>query len=77
MSKKNKAVEVEINEGKNNKGDRVDLEVNVKNRTIGTIEQLPDDKQVTIKLASGKERKAQSVDEAIQALIAEYNLHDL
>jgi len=77
MSKKNKAVEVEISEGKNNKGDRVDLEVNVKNRTIGTIEQLPDDKQVTIKLASGKERKAQSVDEAIQALIAEYNLHDL
>ena len=39
MSKKNKAVEVDIIETDRHKGDQVDLEVKVKKKTIGQIQK--------------------------------------
>lgn len=77
MSKKNKAVEVDIIETDRHKGDQVDLEVKVKKKTIGQIQKPSGQSQVSALMSSGKKRQVKSVDEAIQAIIAEYNLHDL
>lgn len=77
MSKKNKPVEVEIIETNEHKGNNVDLEVKVKKKTIGILKQAEDDKLVNVTLPSGKTLNVGSVDEAIQSIVAEYNLHDL
>lgn len=77
MSKKNKPVEVEIIETNKHKGSNVDLEVKVKKKTIGTLKQTEEEKLVNVTLPSGKTLNVGSVDEGIQSIVAEYNLHDL
>lgn len=77
MAKKNKAIEVDIQETDKHKGDTTDLQVLVKKKVIGSIHQAPGDKQVSTVMSSGKKRQVKTVDEAIHVIIAEYNLHDL
>lgn len=77
MSRKNKNIEVEINETSQNKNGRTDLEVLVKNKRIGTVQKDVEDKFFTAQSNSGGERKVSTVDQAIQAIIEAYNLHDL
>lgn len=74
---RNKTIEIDIKETSKNKGDVVDLELVAKKKVIGTIHQESPDQKVSILMASGKKRTAQTIDEAIEAVIAEYNLHDL
>jgi len=77
MSKKNKPVEVELIETNKHTERNMDLEVKVKKKTIGTLKQGEDDRMIKVTLTSGKEFNAGSVDEGVQSIIAEYNLHDL
>lgn len=77
MSKRNKSIEVEIRETDQNKSQVTDLEVVVKKKVIGKIHQDSADAQVSVEMSSGKKRHVRSIDEAIEAVISEYNLHDL
>lgn len=77
MARKNKPIEVDIRETDKHKGDTTDLEVVVKKKIIGTIHQEANDRHVSVEMSSGKKRQVASVDEAIETIIAEYNLHDL
>lgn len=75
MGRRNKNIEVEIQETKKNSNDYTELEVVVKKQVIGTISQ-PEGEQATVVLKSGKKHKVKTVEEGIQLVIAEYNLHD-
>lgn len=77
MARKNKPIEVDIRETSKNKGQVTDLEVVVKKKVIGTIHQDTPDSQVDVQMSSGKKRQVQTVDQAIEVIISEYNLHDL
>lgn len=77
MARKNKPIEVDIRETDKNKNNVTDLEVVVKKKVIGTIHQADGDRLVSVEMSSGKKRQVSSVDEAIETIIAEYNLHDL
>ncbi|OJF92155.1 DUF2969 family protein [Alkalibacterium sp. f15] len=75
MAKRNKQIEVEINETKNNTDAFTELELVVKKKVIGTLQQ-EGDSLVGVEFKSGKKRTAQSIDEGVQMIIEEYNLHD-
>lgn len=77
MSKRNKSIEVEIRETDRNKGQVTDLEVVIKKKVIGTIHQDSAEGPVSVSMSSGKNRQVKSIDEAIEVVISEYNLHDL
>lgn len=77
MARKNKPVEVDIRETNKNKENVTELEVVVKKKVIGKIRQEEGDRQVSVEMSSGKKRQVGSIDEAIETVIAEYNLHDL
>lgn len=76
MSKKNKPIEVELVEGKNNQGDNVDLQVLIKGKEAGRLIKTVEDRFINIKLESGKELTATNVDEGLEKVIAEYNLYN-
>ncbi|SDK95133.1 DUF2969 family protein [Alkalibacterium thalassium] len=71
----NKQIEVEINETAKNTKDYTELELVVRKKVIGKIMQKSNG-PVTVEFKSGKKRTARSVDEGIQLIIEEYNLHD-
>ncbi|PRY79335.1 DUF2969 family protein [Alkalibacterium olivapovliticus] len=75
MSKRNKNIEVEINETENSKGNYTELELVVRKKVIGKIMQK-EDGPVSVEFKTGKKRTARSVDEGVQLVIEEYNLHD-
>lgn len=75
MSKRNKNIEVEINEMENSKGNYTELELVVRKKVIGKIMQK-EDGPVSVEFKTGKKRTARSVDEGVQLVIEEYNLHD-
>lgn len=75
MARKNRTEEVEIIEGKLNSDDVTDLEVLVNDQSIGKIYQAEDDRQIQVSYMNGKKGSAISIEEAVRAIIAEYNLH--
>lgn len=75
MANRNKNIEVEIKETANQSESLTELEVLVKNKVIGTVRQ-PLDEQVSVLYKAEKEMTAKTIDEGIQMIIAEYNLHD-
>ncbi|MFC6464926.1 DUF2969 family protein [Marinilactibacillus sp. GCM10026970] len=75
MSNRNKNIEVEIKETANQSDTLTELEVLVKNKVIGTVRQAQDE-QAMIWYKSDKEMTAKTVEEGIQMIISEYNLHD-
>lgn len=75
MAKRNKNIEVEIRETANQSESLTELEVLVNNKVIGIVRQ-PQDEQVAVNYKSEKEMTAKTIDEGIQVIIAEYNLHD-
>lgn len=77
MARKNKPIEVDIQETSKHSNDVTDLDVIINKKVIGHIFQEKDSRQVEITMSSGKKRQVNSVDEAIETIIAEYNLHDL
>lgn len=75
MGKRNKNIEVEINEVAGSSKNTTELELLVRKKVIGKVYHQ-DEEAVTVEFKSGKKRKASSVDEGIQLIIEEYNLHD-
>lgn len=76
MTRGNKNIEVEIKETTNNKEGFVELSLSIGKQKIGLIQQ-EEGKSVTVVSRSGAESKAKSVDEAINQLLMDYNLHQL
>ena len=76
MGKRSRQIEVEINETKNNTDDFTELELVVKKKVIGRLQQ-EGDSLVNVEFKSGNKRTAQSIDQGVQMIIEEYNLHDV
>ncbi|WP_407370766.1 DUF2969 family protein [Carnobacterium sp.] len=76
MSKGNKKIQVEVKETPNNKEGFVELELYVNDEKIGQLQQ-EEGQTVTVKTNSGTESKARTVDEGINKLIMDYNLHQM
>ena len=76
MTRGNKNIEVEIKETTNNKEGFVELSLSIGKQQIGLIQQ-EEGKSVTVVSRSGAESKAKSVDEEINQLLMDYNLHQL
>lgn len=75
MGRKNKNIEVEIQETKKNTETYADLEIVVNKKIIGTVSQ-EENEQAYATYKSGREIPVRSVEEGIETVIAEYNLHD-
>lgn len=75
MGKRNRQIEVEINETKNNTEDFTEFELVVKKKVIGRLQQEGDG-LVNVEFKSGNKRTAQTIDQGVQMIIEEYNLHD-
>lgn len=73
MAKKNKS-EVVIKESANHTDEFTEFELFIRKDKIGTIQQ-PQGKEITIITKDGKQGKAKSIDEAVNDLIMDYNLH--
>lgn len=76
MSKNSKKIQVEVKETAKNKEGFVELELYVNEEKIGMIQQETGN-PVTVISNSGTESKARSVDEGINQLIMDYNLHTI
>ena len=75
MGKRNKNIEVEINETTNNTENFTEYELVVRKKVIGKLQQ-DGDGPVSVTFKSGNKRKAHSIDEGVQMIIEEHNLHD-
>lgn len=73
MSKKEKSFEIEIKETKEN--EKAINEVYIDNKMIGRISQINDKNFVASNQNS--EMRVKSIDEGIQWVIAEFNLHSI
>lgn len=76
MSKGNKKIQVEVKETPNNKEGFIELELYVNDEKIGQLQQ-EEGQSVTVKTNSGTESKVRTVDEGINKLIMDYNLHQM
>ena len=74
MTKRNKKGEVVIQETSNNTDNFTELELFIHKDKIGTIQQ-PEGEPITTINKNGNEAKAKSIDEAVNNLIMDYNLH--
>ena len=75
MARKKKQEEISIVEGKLDSDTVTDLQVMAKDDLIGEIFQDEEDRQFQVKFANGRKGSALSIEDAVQAIIAEYNLH--
>lgn len=74
MARKVKTEEVTIVEGKLNSDEIKDLQVEIKDKVIGSIYQ-EDDGQIQLTYKNGREGSAVSIEEGVRSIIADYNLH--
>ena len=75
MARKKKQEEISIVEGKLDSDTVTDLQVMAKDDLIGEVFQEEEDRQFQVKFANGRKGSALSIEDAVQAIIAEYNLH--
>lgn len=76
MAKGNKKIQVEVKETPNNKEGFTELELYVNDEKIGKLQQV-EGQSVIVTTNSGTESKVRTVDEGINKLIMEYNLHQI
>lgn len=76
MSKGNKKVQVEVKETPNNREGFTELDLYVNEEKIGRLQQL-EGQTVTVTTNSGTASKVRTVDEGINKLIMDYNLHQM
>ncbi len=76
MAKGNKKIQVEVKETPNNKEGFTELELYVNDEKIGKLQQA-EGQSVIVTTNSGTESKVRTVDEGINKLIMEYNLHQI
>ena len=75
MARKKKQEEISIVEGKLDSDTVTDLQVMAKDDLIGEVFRDEEDRQFQVKFANGRKGSALSIEDAVQAIIAEYNLH--
>lgn len=75
MARKKRPEEVSIIETPKNSDTVIDLEVKIKDKVIGKIHQGEEDRQLQITYMDDRKGAAISVEDAVQAIIADYNLH--
>lgn len=76
MAAKRKTEEVSVQEGKRHSDDVTDLEVFIKDKKIGSILQEKDDRHIQVSYLTGRQGSAVSIEDALHAIIADYNLHN-
>lgn len=76
MAKGNKKIQVEVKETPNNKEGFTELELYVNDEKIGKLQQA-EGQSVIVTTNSGTESKVKTVDEGINKLVMEYNLHQI
>ncbi|MER2174673.1 MAG: DUF2969 family protein [Carnobacterium sp.] len=76
MAKGNKKIQVEVKETPNNKEGFTELELYVNDEKIGKLQQV-EGQSVIVTTNSGTESKVKTVDEGVNKLIMEYNLHQI
>lgn len=76
MAKGNKKIQVEVKETPNNKEGFTELELYVNDDKIGKLQQV-EGQSVIVTTNSGTESKVKTVDEGINKLVMEYNLHQI
>lgn len=70
-----KQIEIEIQETKNDSPKYTELEVLVNKKVIGEIKQI--EEQYEAVYMNGSKMRLPQVDEAVEYLIMQYNLHDM
>lgn len=75
MARKNKIEEVSIVAGSRDSDTVTDLIVQVKDQVIGEIFQDEGDRHIQVTYKNGRKGSAISIEDAVQSIIAEYNLH--
>lgn len=71
MSRKQKSIQIEIEENK--LGERTVNQVLINQQIVGTVEQA--DKKNFVAVVNKNEMREKSFDEAVEWIISEYNLH--
>ena len=75
MAAKKKTEEVSIVEAKQHSDTVTDLQVLIKDKVIGEVYKDEESRQFQITYANDRKGAAVSVEDAVQAIIAQYNLH--
>lgn len=75
MSNKIKEYEVIIREGAEQSSDFTDLEVVIDQKVIGRVKQADGERFCHIELPSGQTASQRSLDDGVQDILEEYNLH--
>ncbi len=75
MARKKKEEEITIVSGKRDSDVITDLQVLAKDQLIGTVFQEEDERQFQITYENGRKGSALSIEDAVQSILADYNLH--
>ena len=76
MARKNKNEEVSIVETMLDSKTVTDLEVLVGDKKVGAIHQGEEDRQIEVTFNNGQKARAISIEDAVQAILADFNLHN-
>lgn len=76
MARKNKNEEVSIIETKLDSDTVTDLEVLIGDKKVGSIHQGEEDRQIEVTFNNGQKTRAISIEDAVQAILADFNLHN-
>lgn len=76
MARKKKNEEVTIVATKNDSDTVTDLEVKINEKVIGRIQQGENDRQFQVTMANNHKATTVSVEDAVQTILADYNLHN-
>lgn len=76
MARKKKNEEVSIVTTKLDSDTVTDLEVQIGDKTIGGIHQGEEDRQIQVTFHNNQKGTAISIEDAVQAILADYNLHN-
>ena len=75
MARKKKEEEITIVSGKRDSDVITDLQVLANDQLIGTVFQEEDERQFQITYENGRKGSALSIEDAVQSILADYNLH--
>lgn len=75
MAKKVREQEVIIREGSEHSSDFTDLEIIIGEKVIGRVKQADGERFCHVELPSGQTASQRTIDDAVQDILKEYNLH--
>ncbi len=75
MARKKKEEEISIVAGKKDSDTVTDLQILAKDELIGSVFQEEGDRQFQLTYKNGRKGAALTVEDAVQSILADYNLH--